>query len=167
VRPSPPPPLLLPNTSPVTQPTLADTSPGFSLLSLPADLLRYVLFHPHGPVDRCTQLVCRHVCRLLRQLIPCRAHHEHIELFAARDGHLKLLQWLRGQGAVWHGDGVTALAALGGHLELLQWAYRQGATLSESATFMAAEGGHLNLLQWVRGMGAPFSQRLCSAAAGR
>ena len=44
---------------------------------------------------------------------------------AAKQGHLEVLQWARGEGCRW--DIYTCLeAAAEGHLEVLQWAREQG-----------------------------------------
>ena len=45
--------------------------------------------------------------------------------FAARAGHLDLLQWARLNGCLWN-ESTCSHAAKGGHLEVLQWARLNG-----------------------------------------
>ena len=45
--------------------------------------------------------------------------------FAARGGHLKVLQWARQNGCDWDWNTCSA-AAGGGHLEVLKWARTNG-----------------------------------------
>ena len=73
---------------------------------------------------------------------------------AARDGHLKVLQWARENGCEWDSD-TCSEAARGGHLEVLQWARENGCEWDAYTCRAAAEGGHLEVLQWARENGCP------------
>jgi hypothetical protein len=48
-----------------------------------------------------------------------------LTLWAARGGHLAVLQWARANGGDWNG-GTCQVAAKGGHHTLLQWAWPDG-----------------------------------------
>ena len=84
--------------------------------------------------------------------------------YAARGGHLEVLQWARANGAPWDEDTCTA-AARSGHLEVLQWARANGCPWSEATCACAARGGHLEVLQWARANGAPWNPKDCEDAA--
>ena len=74
--------------------------------------------------------------------------------FAARAGHLDLLQSLRLKRCRWNAW-TCAYAAKGGHLEVLQWARLNGCAWDERTCFNADERGHLEVLQWARLNGCP------------
>ena len=84
--------------------------------------------------------------------------------FAARYGHLEVLQWARHNGCPWH-DWTCALAAENGHLEVLQWARLNGCLWHESTCCCAALNGHLSVLQWARLNRCPWNAATCSFAA--
>ena len=61
-------------------------------------------------------------------------------MFAARGGHLEVLQWARQNGCPW--DEYTCVyAAMGGHLEVLKWARANGCPFGAETLFAAAEKG--------------------------
>ena len=62
--------------------------------------------------------------------------------YAAKKGYLKLIRWLRSNGAPWNKQ-VCSSAAKGGHLEVLQWIRANGAPWNEDVCYFAAKGGHL------------------------
>jgi hypothetical protein len=83
---------------------------------------------------------------------------------AAANGHLHVLQWLRGQGCEW--DLFTcAAAAGGGHLQVLQWARLHGGDWNRYTCVWAAEHDHLPILQWARANGCDWNEDTCAAAA--
>ncbi|KAG5192288.1 hypothetical protein JKP88DRAFT_293800 [Tribonema minus] len=84
--------------------------------------------------------------------------------FAAMHGHLACLQWLRAEGTDWDATTCT-LAARGGHLATLQWARANGAPWNAHTCAQAAGGGHLELLQWARLNGAPWDAHTCLDAS--
>ena len=52
-------------------------------------------------------------------------------------------------------------AARGGHLEVLQWAREHHCPWNESTCQHAAAGGHLEVLRWARENGCPWRKRSC------
>ena len=79
--------------------------------------------------------------------------------YAASKGHLKVLQWLRLDGAVdeegwscsapWD-ETACACAASGGHLEVLQWLHDKGCPMEkDTCAWNASQGGHDEVLQWL------------------
>ena len=89
---------------------------------------------------------------------------------AARGGHLKALEFLRGLDPPCHWDESTSFdAARGGHLEVLKWARSQDPPCpwDEDTCVEAARGGHLEVLKWARSQDppCPWGQCTCSKAA--
>ena len=66
-----------------------------------------------------------------------RKHEDRICQLAAREGHLRLLQWARERNHVW--GQACEEAARGGHLEVLKWA-RQGR--ASPGLWFCRENGH-------------------------
>jgi hypothetical protein len=62
--------------------------------------------------------------------------------YAARGGHLEVLQWARANGCEWD-EYTCSDAARGGHLEVLQWARANGCEWDEGTCACAADGGRL------------------------
>jgi hypothetical protein len=56
-------------------------------------------------------------------------------------------------------------AAKGGHLVVLQWAHANGCPWDERKCAEAARGGHLEMLQWLHENGCPWDARTCEYAA--
>jgi hypothetical protein len=108
--------------------------------------------------------------------------------FAAKGGHLSVLQWAHAHGCPW--DACTCVyAARGGHLSVLQCPRANGCPWDDRACFAAAEsgqlqwlhangcpwnagtcataalGGNLSVLQWARAHGCPWNANTCSCAA--
>ena len=71
--------------------------------------------------------------------------------YAARGGHLEVLQWARehGHGCRWD-TAVCEYAARGGHLEMLRWAREHDCPWNALVFEYAAWGGHLEVLKWLR-----------------
>ena len=82
---------------------------------------------------------------------------------AAKNGHLKLLQWFRAKGCSWNSM-TRAFAALGGHLKVLQWLRADECPWDEDTCAYAALSGHLKVLQWALANGCPWDERLRSYA---
>jgi hypothetical protein len=120
-------------------------------------------------VDHRSLVACRFVCttwtRVSPPPLPPPPQREYETCtYAARGGHLKLLQWARANGAPWTAR-TCAYAARGGHLDVLQWAQASGCPWDELTCALAAKGGHLEVLQWARTNGCPWSKQTCSSAA--
>jgi len=97
--------------------------------------------------------VLRLVCRLFNKLSP-KSSRKKLTTVAARDGHLKLLQWASEHHCPW--DVRTCRkAAEGGHLEVLQWSREHHCPWDERTCKAAARGGHVEVLQWSREHGCP------------
>ena len=86
---------------------------------------------------------------------------------AAENGHLEVLQWVRANGCPWDWR-TCAGAAEGGHLEVLQWMHVSGYSLywrRVQTCSWAARAGHLEVLQWLCANGCPWDERTCALAA--
>ncbi len=84
--------------------------------------------------------------------------------WAAEEGQLEILKWLRENGAPWN-EYTCAWAAHDGDLEMLQWARANGCPLSVHTCAYAVWGGHLEVLQWARANGCPWDYRTRANAA--
>ncbi|CAB9499976.1 ankyrin repeat protein [Seminavis robusta] len=62
--------------------------------------------------------------------------------YAAKNGHLEMLQWLREHGY------TCSYAAKAGHLEILQWARNNGCRWDDMTSSRPAENGHLEVIKW-------------------
>ncbi|KAG5184216.1 hypothetical protein JKP88DRAFT_290035 [Tribonema minus] len=83
---------------------------------------------------------------------------------AARNGHLRVVQWAARHGCpktVW----TCADAAGAGHLSVVAWAHDNGFPWGPSTCEQAAESGELAVLQWARARGCPWDVRTAAAAA--
>ena len=85
--------------------------------------------------------------------------------FAAKNGHLDVLQWARANGCPW--DELTCVyAAENGHLDGLQWARANGCEWDYRTCSRAAKYGHLSVLQWARENGCPQNNSDSQATNG-
>ncbi|CAM9700651.1 unnamed protein product [Ectocarpus sp. 6 AP-2014] len=76
--------------------------------------------------------------------------------WAARGGHVVLLDWLLGNGFIADAR-LTVLAACRGHLGVLQWAYSRQLALFNENTWNAAVSKGPEIMQWLREKGCPGS----------
>ena len=83
---------------------------------------------------------------------------------AARNGHLETLQWIRANGGEWTHRAADG-AAMSGHLETLQWIRANGGEWTSEAADRAAENGHLATLQWIRVNGGEWTHLAADSAA--
>ena len=79
-------------------------------------------------------------------------------MYAAQNGHLHTLQWLRARDppCLWH-EWTCEGAAANGHLEVLKWLRSQELPCpwGEITCRGAAANGHLEVLQWLRSQEPP------------
>ena len=85
-------------------------------------------------------------------------------MFAAKEGHLEVLQWARANGCQWNTN-TCLFAASGGQLEVLQWARANGCGWDKGTCRAAAQSGHLEMLQWACANGCPWDEHTCGNAA--
>lgn len=83
--------------------------------------------------------------------------------FAARGGHLDIIEWLREHGGDWKTH-TCSNAAFGGHLDILKWARKEGCPWDSKTCALAAKGGNLEILQWARTNGCEWDVTTCIAA---
>jgi hypothetical protein len=89
-------------------------------------------------------------------------------IYAATNGHLEVLKWLRSLDSPWPWNKITsACAASNGQLKVLTWMRRQISPCpwSEGTCSSAAHNGHLQMLQWLRIEGCPWNEYSCQCAA--
>jgi hypothetical protein len=89
-------------------------------------------------------------------------------LWAARGGHIDVLEWL----AITHkvlcrfDSRMCAQAAAGGHLQTLQWLRSQRCPWSQTTLELAAQHGHADVIAWATKNGfGQVNHRVCTAAA--
>ena len=85
-------------------------------------------------------------------------------VWAAKEGQLEILKWLRENDFPWD-EKTCRLAAGGGHLEILRWAHSNGCPFDKKTRAWAAREGHLEVLQWLRANGCPWNEETCESAA--
>ncbi len=145
------------------------------MLALPADMRRSVAAHLH-PIERC---VLRHVCVRLKQVLAkeplsCFAcYHYCIEndyvallmhvaprlptirlqlvlaSYAAKNGALHILRYMRTRFCRWDSSTCTCAAA-NGHLHVLRYLHENRCQWSAQTCYEAARYGHLDCLQYAR-----------------
>jgi len=69
-------------------------------------------------------------------------------LYAAQYGSLKILEWLKGNGYLFHTN-VCAYAALGGHLEILEW-LEKFIQPNPLTSVYAVISGKLEIFEWLK-----------------
>ena len=111
--------------------------------------------------------------------------------WAAQNGHLNVLQWLRNHNqelsikacdlaaenghleiVIWfvendcHPDSNNFCEiAYNGHLHVLKWLYEKNYDIVEDVGSSAASGGHLHILKWLREINYNFTFEICEDAA--
>merc|ERR1712232_289168 len=68
--------------------------------------------------------------------------------YAARWGHLHVLQWLYNEENCEWDECISLAAASGGHLEVLQWLRANGCPWNRDVCLAVAAYGHLKSLKW-------------------
>jgi hypothetical protein len=80
-----------------------------------------------------------------------RQHFDATGSFAARGGHLHVLEWMKQRSLLhkynWH---VWYEAAHYGHVHVLDWLLEEGYTPDSTVVSGAAKGGHVSILEWAR-----------------
>ena len=84
-----------------------------------------------------------------------------IGTYAARHGHLDIIQWLFDQNIYLN---LSETAAQYGHLHILQWMVQNNYRMSPTTCEYAAMGGQLHILQWLRQIGTAWDSYTCYAA---
>ena len=84
--------------------------------------------------------------------------------WAAKGGHMDILNYLRERGCVWD-ETVTSGAAKGGHFELLKWLRQEDCPWDKYTVRNAAKNGHLNILKWALENGCSEGKGMYTAAA--
>lgn len=83
---------------------------------------------------------------------------------AARGGNIAVMQWLLDNNCSWDAS-TCASAAMGGYLEALQWAKENECPWDENTCKNSALKGHLDMLQWAREKQCPWDKKTCENAA--
>jgi hypothetical protein len=129
-------------------PSWSTTSLTASLLHLPTDVLRSHVFNQErSGLDRCFQLVCRQVCRRLRDVIAPQVPGERLDLLAASAGYVHFLERLMPKNRPPRTELCTAAAAAG-HMLTLQWLRARGARWNPAVPYHAAKNGDFEMLKW-------------------
>ena len=89
---------------------------------------------------------------------------EYNTTWAAKNGHLEILKWIRANGGEWT-ERAADYTAESGHLETLKWIRANGGTWTSWATNSAARNGHLETLKWIRDNGGTWTSNAANWAA--
>jgi hypothetical protein len=89
---------------------------------------------------------------------------EHTCSYAAKNGHLPVLQYLHENGCPWDSD-TCHHAAAKGHLHVLQYLHENGCPWDIRTCYYAAATGHLFVLQYLHENGCPWDSATCYNAA--
>ena len=84
---------------------------------------------------------------------------------AASFGHRELVQFLIREQGFTMDEGVMGWAARNGDLELVRWLRVRGCDWGAETCMHAGAAGRLGVLQWLRANGCPWDARMCGAAA--
>ena len=85
--------------------------------------------------------------------------------WAAKNGHLETLKWIRANGGEWRYNAAN-WAAYNGHLETLKWIRANGGgEWTICAANWAAENGHLETLKWIHANGGKWTSDAANDAA--
>ena len=110
------------------------------------------------------------LCDTLLQYSKIKAHNSVVKYstlatrYAAAQGDMELLEWLRTHACCEWDEGVCAVAAEHGHLRVLQW-LRVWCAWDAHTCVYAALHGHMHVLQWVLENGCPTSPTAFTFAA--
>ena len=74
---------------------------------------------------------------------------------AAKNGHLETLKWICANGGEWTDDAADC-AAGNGQLETLKWICVNGGKWTSWTAYMAARNGHWEILKWIRANGGDW-----------
>jgi len=111
----------------------------------------------HGDLARIERLIGKH---------GYRCDNNMVATYAARRGHLHILEWVFGRAYALPTHICTDIAQ-SGRIDIIRWAKAKGYTWNEHTFDRAAQYGHLRTLQWLRNQGCPAGPRACQFAAGR
>lgn len=125
------------------------------LESLPRDVLSYIVLFLQPPFE------ARFVLRFLKcfHRLPavlefkknnCGKNGILLCKYAAEQGSISVLQWLRSRLHCPWDESVPAAAAFGGHLDCLIWLYNNNCFWGDSAVIQATEGNQKAVLEWLR-----------------
>lgn len=134
-----------------------------TLLSLPADILRYHIFTKES-LDAPSLAISSMVCKRIREFVPRGKRTVSINR-TVEYGYLEVIKWLRTKGCSWDTWTCSRAAAKHGHLKLLQWLRANECPWDDWTCSYAAENGHLEVLKWARANGCPWNEWTCSYAA--
>ena len=74
--------------------------------------------------------------------------NEDLCTYAARGGHLHVLEWLRERGCRWN-EYACAYAARGGHLHVVEWLREMGCPCDHTTISYAALAGNIHVMEWL------------------
>jgi hypothetical protein len=84
-------------------------------------------------------------------------------MFAAKGGHLEMLQWPRANSCPWSANTCLG-AARGGRLEVLQWLRANGCPRNEKSMFFTARNGHEAIVRALIEAGADVNKAMDDGA---
>ena len=132
-----------------------------TLLSLPADILRYHIFTSKS-LDAPSLAMSSMVCKRIREFVPANKRKVTINS-AVYEGYLEVVQWLIAKGLLWNSQ-TCECAALNGHLKMLQWLRANDCPWDQWTCVFALFNGHLEALQWAVVNGCPCDESICTYA---
>jgi hypothetical protein len=118
-----------------------------NLVSLPSDLIRYIL--DRSPDS--TRVLIRQVCRKLHDKIdPSPYFNHHLCKIAAAEGYLNLVVWAKNKGYTWKQNDICEAACLNGHIDIIEFSIKEKAKVNTDWIDRAIMSGHVNMIDYAR-----------------
>ena len=124
-----------------------------NLLSLPRDVLTNCIFNKKN-LDQCSLLICRFVCRLLRNNIilchgsGCKICRHRLFHLAVEMSYLDIMKWLYARKFIIPECAYRA-ATKTGRIDILEWLYCTTGKLNPNCMDTAAERGNMHIITWI------------------
>ena len=90
---------------------------------------------------------------------------DHVADYAARNGHLDILEWAHALGYSGFGTMTSGCAAARGDIGCLEWLHAAGCLRGAGTCCHAASAGQLRALAWLVGSGCPWDRDQCLEVA--
>ncbi|QBZ81329.1 ankyrin repeat domain containing protein [Pandoravirus celtis] len=138
-------------------------TPRLAIKALPPEIVDLIFAH----VDTAYGPAVDSVCRDWHQVWGGRHHFVDArpEIEWALRGHRHLLKWARSRGWVRRGNGIATAAAKNGHMKIIEWCLKHKLVIDADTAEALARGGHLDMLRRLHEHGCLWDGRVCLAAA--
>lgn len=133
---------------------------------LPPELKWHILKYI-GEEDNWAVMICRHVCRQWKAMLPVRLSLYEQETntlcnLLAEAGQLSCLEWAARSGYAFHSQSVFYNGSMGCHLEIMQWAHKKMASiqfvLHYGGSRYAAANNRRDIFEWLKSAGIRWEE---------